>query len=85
MGTLSSQLLDVGEVVQAGLGKALPLTTFFIQPGLNSDLRGHCSTVISRVLLLTIFLQTSEGPERLRSKVRASQQLAALALSTQIL
>lgn len=38
MGTLSSQLLDVGEVEQAGPGKALPLATFFIQPGLNSDL-----------------------------------------------
>lgn len=40
MGALSSQLLDVGEVEQAGPGKALPVTAFFIQPGLSSDLRG---------------------------------------------
>lgn len=35
MGALSSQLLDVGEVEQAGPGKALPFAA-----GLSADLRG---------------------------------------------
>lgn len=37
------ELLDVGEVEQAKLGKALPSVVFFIQPGLDSDLGGDSS------------------------------------------